>query len=84
MLLCEYLCGRHQATLVSIIRGHEHTHQRNNGFSATHIALQEPVHLPPRTGILPDFFHHPFLRTCETEGEVVFIKIIEQGTHFFE
>ena len=45
VLLCQNLCGGHEAGLKTIINGYETAHECYHGFSGTDIALQQTVHL---------------------------------------
>src|SRR5262245_61006475 len=84
MLLGQYLCWRHQACLVTIVDCKQHGQQSNNGFPATHITLQEAVHLFAGSCISPDFLYHSFLRTSQFEGKMFLIKCIELLAYFLE
>jgi hypothetical protein len=59
----------HHAGLAAIVEGHEHGHERHHCFAASHIALQQAVHLFSRTGILPDLPDHTFLGIGKLKGK---------------
>ena len=67
----------HHTCLITIVQGDEHGHQRHERLARTHIALQESVHLSSAAHIGSDFVHHPFLRPCQFEGEMVGIEAVE-------
>ena len=67
----------HQTGLITVVEGDEHGHQRHEGFTRTHVALQQPVHLSAAAHIGTDFMHHPFLCAREFERKMVGIEIME-------
>ena len=75
------LCGKdfrgcHDTGFHAIIKRNEHRHQGYNRFSTAYIALQQSIHLPSRTHILPDLFDHPFLGIGEFKRQIFLVKCI--------
>ena len=61
VLLGQNLRRSHDAGLIAVVQCDEHRHQRDEGLSATHVALQQTVHLSSATHILADFTDDTFL-----------------------
>ena len=61
MLGGENLCRGHDGGLIAVVEGDQHTHYGNKGFAATHISLQQTVHLLAGTAIRTNLFNNPFL-----------------------
>src|SRR6056297_3583364 len=81
MLLCQNFCRNHQGSLIAVVNGNKHTHQRYEGLSAAHIALQESIHVFAAAHVAPDFFDYPFLSVCELERKLVFVKTVKIVAH---
>ena len=45
MLVGEDFRGGHDAGLIAIVEREQHAHEGHEGLSASHVALQQPVHL---------------------------------------
>ncbi len=78
MLGSQYFGWSHQGRLCLAANGQQHTYESNNGFAATHIALQQAVHLLATAHIGINFFYHPLLGIGKVEGQVVFVKLRKQ------
>ena len=61
VLLGQNFRRSHDAGLIAVVQCDEHRHQRDEGFSATYVALQQTVHLPSTAHILADFTDDTFL-----------------------
>ena len=79
VLLCQYLCGRHDARLVAVAYGYEHGHERHQRLARAHVSLQQPVHLSATRHVVSYLPHHAFLRIGEVEGQVVAVEVVELG-----
>ena len=77
MLGGKYFGGSHDASLKTVVDGYEHSHERHQGFPASHIALQQPVHLMTRSHIGTNFPDHFFLCAGEFKGQVIVVECIE-------
>ena len=77
MLGGEDFCRSHEAGLITIIQGDQHAHNGYQCFPASHIALEQPVHLFSRSAVLTDFPDYPLLGFGQLEGKVMVIKGIE-------
>ena len=77
MLRRQYFCWRHQTALEAVVCGQQHTQQRYNGLAASHIALQQTVHLLSARCVKPYFFQYPFLRIRKLKRKVLFVEGIE-------
>ncbi len=62
MLRGKNLRRRHQTGLCAIVKSNEHAQQCHKGFPASHIALQQTVHLTPAVHIGTYLLYHTFLR----------------------
>ena len=71
VLLCQYLCGRHDARLVAVAYGYEHGHERHQRLARAHVSLQEPVHLLPGHQVRAYLLDDPLLGTGEPVGKGV-------------
>ena len=74
----------HHAGLKAVVNGQQHRQQGHKGLSRSHIALQQPVHLVSRDGILPDLADDTLLRLRKGEGQFLPIERIEHLTHMRE
>ena len=68
MLGGENLRRGHDGGLVTVVEGDQHTHHGDKGFAASHVSLQQAVHLLAGTAIGTDFFNNPFLRVGQGKG----------------
>ena len=68
MLGGENLRRGHDGGLVTVVEGDQHTHHGDKGFAASHVSLQQAVHLLAGTAIGTDFFNNPFLRVGQRKG----------------
>ena len=68
VLTREDLGRRHQAGLVAIVHRQQHGEEGHQRLAATHIALHEAVHLPPRDDVGLDLSEDALLRLCEIKG----------------
>ena len=84
VLLCQDFRRCHHAGLITIVQGNEHGHQGHQCLSATHVALQQAVHLTACAHILADLVHHPFLCACQCERQVLLVEVVEQRTDAIE
>ena len=80
MLGGKYFGRSHDAGLKPVVDGHEHSHECHQCFTASHIALQQPVHLMTRSHIGTNFPDHFFLCAGEFKGQVIVVKSIEVMT----
>ena len=74
MLLCQDLRRGHQTSLVAVAYGDEHQQQRHQRLAASHVALQQTVHLFAGLHVVPHLADDPLLRTRQLKREVVFIE----------
>ena len=65
VLVGEDFGGGHHTGLGTVVDGQEHGNKRHDGLAAAHIALQQPVHLPPRKAVFMNLAQHPLLRPRE-------------------
>ena len=77
MLVGQNLRRRHDTRLVPIIQRQQRRQQRDHGFTAAHIALQQPVHVPPSVQVGADLAHHAFLRSREVKRDVLAVISVE-------
>ena len=77
MLLSENLRGGHNSGLETIIECNEHRHERHECLTRTHIALQQPIHLPPTTHVGSYFAHHTLLCTRQFKRQMLMEESIE-------
>ena len=84
MLLGEDFGRCHDARLITIVEGDEHSHQRHKGLAGAYVALEQTVHLPAGTHVVTYLVHNSFLRTGKTEGEVMRIEVVKQLADMLE
>ena len=77
MLFGKNLGRCHEACLVTVVQGYEHSHQRHERLARTHVALQQTVHLLAAAHVGSYLVHHPFLGARQFEGQVVVIEAVE-------
>ena len=81
IVLCgENLGGSHQACLESVVDGNQSRHQRHYCLAASHIALQQAVHLTSASEVGADFVHHAFLRPRKGEWQHITVETVEKFT----
>ncbi len=76
--------GGHQAALEVVVFGDEHGEEGNDGFSAAHVALQQPVHLPSAAHVAPDLAYDPLLGVGQLKVEMLFVEGVEIVPHGVE
>ena len=81
VLLCKDFCRRHDAGLVAVVQRKQRGQQRDDGFAAAHIALQEPVHVPTGVHIRPNLAQDPFLGLGQVERQALGIEPVEQVSY---
>ena len=54
--------GRHEAGLATVVHGQEHSHEGDERLPATHVALEQAIHLPSAPHVVVDLVHDPLLR----------------------
>ena len=84
MLGGEYFGRGHEACLAAVVECDEDGEECHEGLAASHIALEQAVHLPAAAHVGAYLFYHPFLRAGEGEGEVVVVEIVEVVAHHAE
>jgi len=84
MLIGQNFGRRHHTCLITVVKCNKHTHQRHKRLSATHIALQQAVHLPAHPHVATDFLQHPLLGIGQFERKIFGIKRIEYIAYFAE
>ena len=77
----EYLCGSHYARLETIVDSDKRRQKCHDSFTATHVALQQAIHLSAAFEVGVYLFYHSFLGFGKREWQIVFIKIIEMNTY---
>ena len=77
MLVGQNLRRRHDTRLVPIVQRQQRRQQRDHGFTAAHIALQQPIHVPPGVQVGADLAHHSFLRSREFKRDVLAVISVE-------
>ena len=66
-------------------RSHQkHRHQRHKRLAATHVALQQTVHLQARVGVVADFAQNTLLRVGQAERQMVVIEVVKALAYNFE
>ena len=81
MLIGQDFGGCHHARLVVIVERNEHTHQRHQRLSATHIALQQTIHLATRAHVATYLLQHTLLCIGQLERQILLIKAVEHIAH---
>ena len=84
MLLGQNLRRSHDASLVVIVKGNEHRHQRHQCLPRSHIPLQQSVHLSSASHIRANLPYHPFLCICQRKGQVPLVELVEDAAHMLE
>ena len=72
---------RHQAPLIAVVHSNEQEQKRHQGLSASHITLQQTVHLFPTAHIRPHLTDYPLLGIGQGEGQIVVVKGMEIFSH---
>ena len=84
MLFSKNLGRCHDTRLKAIVQGQQHCHQRHQSLTASHIALQQSVHLPATVHIGTHLFDDTLLRTSQLEGQMMIIESIERIANLHE
>ncbi len=84
VLRCQDFRGSHEAGLETIVKGNQHAHDRHQRLPASHIALQQAVHLFARAAVLSDFPYHALLGAGEGERKMAGIERVEVFPHGLE
>ena len=84
MLTSQYFGGCHDAGLVSIIQGNQCGHESDNRLTATHISLQEAVHLLSAAHVMAHLADNTLLRPGKRKLQNVVVKAVEISAHVSE
>ena len=84
MLVSQDFGGSHHARLITIIERYQHGHKRHKRLAATHIALQQTVHLSSATHVATHLLYDTLLRTRQLKRKVLRIKCIEYLANMLE
>ena len=84
MLAGQYFGRCHEAGLASVVQCNEYGEQCHQGLSASHISLEQSVHLSAGFHVVANLFHHPLLCIGEGERQMLVIKFIEMLAHHTE
>ena len=84
MLISQDFGGSHHARLITIIERYQHGHKRHKCLAATHIALQQTVHLSSATHVATHLLNDTLLRTGQLKRKVLRIKCIEYLANVLE
>ena len=68
MLISQNFGWGHHTGLGTVGNGQQHRNKRYNGFAASHVSLQEPVHLLACVAVGIDFAKNPLLGTGQRKG----------------
>ena len=74
----------HYARLIAIVQGDEGGHEGHDCFSATHVTLQQAVHLLAAAHIVPHLTDDALLRSSERELQDIVVKVMEIGPYSTE
>ena len=69
MLLCQNLCGGHNAGLVSVTYGYEGCEHRHHRLAGTHVSLKQTVHLAAAGEVGAYFLYDSLLRAGQLERQ---------------
>src|SRR5690242_1034878 len=78
MLLREDFRRCHQCTLEAATDHDEHANKCDNGFSASHISLQQPAHLAARTHVGVNLFNDSLLGASQLKRQVIIVKLSDE------
>ena len=84
MLFGQYLGGCHDTGLVTVVQCDEHRHEGHECLAASHVALQQPVHLATAAHVLSYLADDALLGSCQFKGQVVVEERVEQFAHTAE
>ena len=62
---------------MTVVDGQQHDQYSDHGLSASHIPLQQSIHLSAASQISSNLFDHPLLRTGELKRKMMLIEIVE-------
>ncbi len=77
MLFRKNLRRRHDTGLEPVVECNQHAHECHECLPASHVALQQPVHLPTAPHVTAYLANHTFLSTGELKGQLFLIKAME-------
>ena len=77
MLSRQNLGWYHHTRLKTIVGGKQHREERHHGLSATHIALQEAVHLHPRHAVVANIAYRLLLTFGQGKWKMVVVEGVE-------
>ena len=83
MLLCKHFRWRHDTCLITVSDCNQSCQYRNHCFAATHISLQQTVHLVTAFHVVADLSNHTFLSSGQREGErvIAFVESLSDTRH---
>ena len=81
MLGGQDFCRGHHTGLVAVVESQQHHHQGHDGLAATHVTLQQTVHLVTAAKIDADLTNDTFLSIGQREGEVILVEGVEVVTY---
>ena len=77
MLPCQYLGGRHDAGLITVVKRDQCCHECDYRLATAHISLQQTVHLLAAAHVMAHLADDPLLGTREWELQHIIIKVME-------
>ena len=77
MLVSQNFGRSHHARLITIVERYQHGHKRHKCLAATHIALQQTVHLSSATHVATHLLNDTLLRTRQLKRKILRIKCIK-------
>ena len=80
MLFGENLSGCHDTSLITIVEGYEHRHESHKSLAASHVALQQTVHLSSASHVSPYLPDDALLRPSEFEWKMIVEETVELFT----
>ena len=84
MLCREYFCRCHQRCLKTIVEGEEHHHESHYRLAATHVTLQQPVHLESSLQVATNLLDDTFLCVGKRKRQMFVIEGIEIIAYIIE
>ena len=84
MLGGKNLSRSHNAPLIPIANRYEYGKESHQGLPASHITLQQTVHLSSGAHTVANFLYYAFLGSGKRKRHIIIIEIHEWLTHYIE
>ena len=84
VLACQNLSRSHHTGLEAVVHGQKHRYQCHDGLSATHVALQQTIHLHSGDGVLAYLLDDTLLCPRQREWQTCVVEGVEEVAHLAE